>query len=400
NIDIKEIETNKGPKKKSALAITASSSDGYPLAGNFSVSVTDAGKVPVNEDDETTILSNLLLTSDLRGYIEQPNYYFNDTNQDKARQLDNLLLTQGWRRFKWEDIAAGKEPDITFRPEQSLAISGKITTWGNKPIPNAKVMLVSTTRGFQLMLDTVSDAKGGFVFDMLDIPDSASFMVQAKGKKDDKSINITIDKRPRVTSKKEIAGKSIDLTPFLEAVKEQYKDLEKFHLLPEGIAIKEVKIVAEKPFTRESELKVKNSVNALGTADHVITRKQMESEWTIASALNKVLGVTIRGNLPYSTRGQISLTRKTPPMLVILDGISIPEDMTADVIKDTNPKDIEGIEVLTSFYNRTAYGPDGVGGVIHITTKRGGSEKAISATNVAKTKNRGFSAVKEFYTPD
>ena len=400
NIAVKEARPNEGPKKKCTLAFTTSASDGTPVIGNFSVSVTDAGRVPIDEDDETTILSNILLTSDLKGYVEQPNYYFNNTNADKARQLDNLLLTQGWRRFNWTDIAAGKEPEVTFRPEQSLAISGKISTLGNTPIPNAKVMLLSTTRGFQLIIDTVSDARGNFVFDRLDIPDSASFIVQAKGNKDNKNINITIDPRPRVHTKKQSAGKSVDLMPYLEIVKEQYHDLEKFHMLPEGIAITEVDIVAEKPLTSASVLNVIGSANASGAADHIINREQMEKEITLAGALSKVLGVAMVGNKPISTRGSMSITAGAPGMLVILDGNPIPASMTADIIRDTNPKDIEGIEVLTSYYNRTVYGSEGAGGVIHITTKKGNTEKARPVTNVAKTRNRGFSAVKEFYTPD
>src|SRR6185312_8123002 len=49
----------------------------HPATGTFSVAVIDETKVPYDENAETTILSSILLTSDLRGYIEKPNYYFN-----------------------------------------------------------------------------------------------------------------------------------------------------------------------------------------------------------------------------------------------------------------------------------------------------------------------------------
>jgi maltooligosyltrehalose synthase len=49
--------------------------------------------------------SNILLTSDLKGYVEKPNYYFAKENDDVNKALDNLMLTQGYRRFSWKEIA-------------------------------------------------------------------------------------------------------------------------------------------------------------------------------------------------------------------------------------------------------------------------------------------------------
>src|SRR5690606_36569747 len=57
--------------------------NGTPTVGNYSVSVVDETKVPFEENRETTILSNLLLTSDLKGYVEAPNYYFSEPDAEK-----------------------------------------------------------------------------------------------------------------------------------------------------------------------------------------------------------------------------------------------------------------------------------------------------------------------------
>src|SRR3546814_16292251 len=70
-----------------------------PVEGNFSVAVIDESKVPVNEDKEITILNQLLLRSDIEGYIENPNYYFYNVNDKKLEDLDLLMLTQGYRRY-------------------------------------------------------------------------------------------------------------------------------------------------------------------------------------------------------------------------------------------------------------------------------------------------------------
>ena len=59
-----------------------------PVEGNFSISVINESKVPFNEDDETTILSSFLVSSELQGFIEKPNYYFHQINEKKTADLD------------------------------------------------------------------------------------------------------------------------------------------------------------------------------------------------------------------------------------------------------------------------------------------------------------------------
>ena len=84
--------------------------------GNFSVSVIDESKVPFDENAETTILSYLLLTSDIKGYIEQTNYYFNHPDPKALADLDILLLTQGYRRFSYDEILNNKMPVLKYYP--------------------------------------------------------------------------------------------------------------------------------------------------------------------------------------------------------------------------------------------------------------------------------------------
>ncbi|MBK0381323.1 hypothetical protein I5M19_18540, partial [Mucilaginibacter sp. SD-g] len=107
------------------LQIRSVDKDEHPATGSFSMAVTDQETVPVNEADELTIRADLLLTSDLKGHVEQPNYYFTAKTAadslERAAQLDNLLLTQGWRRFVWKKQTADS---TMFLPEQGLHISG------------------------------------------------------------------------------------------------------------------------------------------------------------------------------------------------------------------------------------------------------------------------------------
>ena len=70
-----------------------------------------------------------------------------------------------------------------------------------------------------------------------------------------------------------------------------------------------------------------------------------------------------------------------------------------DYLGMVNPKDLAGIEVLTSDYNTSVLGPEATGGAVYITTKNGMGAPS-PATNTAKVKNAGFSTKKEFYVPN
>ncbi len=77
--------------------------------------------------DNKNILHYLYLSSDLKGLVEDPFYYFTDTKEAEAA-ADNLMLTQGWRRFKWSDVLAGKKLRFDYPPEiRGHIITGKVT---------------------------------------------------------------------------------------------------------------------------------------------------------------------------------------------------------------------------------------------------------------------------------
>ena len=76
NINVSTPAPEFSKREKVKLSLNVADKDNNPVLGSFSVAVVDETKVPYDEHKETTILSNLLLTSDLKGYIERPNYYF------------------------------------------------------------------------------------------------------------------------------------------------------------------------------------------------------------------------------------------------------------------------------------------------------------------------------------
>ncbi|RZM23823.1 MAG: TonB-dependent receptor, partial [Pedobacter sp.] len=92
-VKIKTAKKSYNSKEKVEVELESTDPTGKPVAGNFSVAVIDESKVPIEEQMESTIFSNILLTSDLKGYIEKPNYYFTADNDTINKALDNLMLT-------------------------------------------------------------------------------------------------------------------------------------------------------------------------------------------------------------------------------------------------------------------------------------------------------------------
>lgn len=102
------------------------------LRSNLSLSITDAAVADKGEDN---IISRLLLSGDIRGYVHEPSYYFNVVDDSTRYYLDLVMLTNGWRRFKWEDLAAGKLPAIKYPRDNYLALKGEVLGMPASQIP-------------------------------------------------------------------------------------------------------------------------------------------------------------------------------------------------------------------------------------------------------------------------
>ena len=121
--DIKLTMTGKSLKKRGRNVMEIELSD--TVQSNVSVAVTDA-EVDGNRPWDDNIITSLLLTGDLHGYVKNPYYYFQNHSDSLIQQLDLVMLTHGWRRFKWEDLAKGKTPVIKYPVENFLSLNAEV----------------------------------------------------------------------------------------------------------------------------------------------------------------------------------------------------------------------------------------------------------------------------------
>ena len=113
-------ELGLGKRKKNTIDISMPDS----VVGNLSLSITDKG---IGTDSSSSIISQLLLTGDLKGAVYKPQYYFSDNSNGVARHLDLVMLTHGWRRFNWQAIVQGEMPQIKYPADKDyLTFSGKV----------------------------------------------------------------------------------------------------------------------------------------------------------------------------------------------------------------------------------------------------------------------------------
>ncbi len=118
--EVRILNTGLGKREKNKIEIHISDTIRY----NLSVSITDAG---LYNDSTTSIISDLLLSGDIKGYIHNPAYYFSGTADSISRHLDLVMLTHGWRRYQWDDLMQGKLPKLIYAKENNyLQMKGKV----------------------------------------------------------------------------------------------------------------------------------------------------------------------------------------------------------------------------------------------------------------------------------
>lgn len=386
-------------REKVNLTLDIKDPDNQPAIGSLSVSVLDESKVPFNEEDETTIISNLLLSSDLKGFIEQPNYYFTDIDEKKIRELDILMMTQGWRRFEWKNILSGSFPTLLYSPETDMEISGRVLAANGRPVAGGKVTLFSSA-GDVFLLDTLTGMNGEFRFGNLHFSDSTKFIIQARNEKDRKNVEIELHRIPPqlVTRNKNQAMVEVNVNqsmlPYLKNSLDQYEELRRYGLINKSIVLEEVRIVEKKPVLKNSA-----NLNGAGNADAIIRSDQLENCFNLAQCLQgRVAGIIVQNGIVYSMRSMMSSLRGLVPMQLIIDGAYVEPDFLSAI----NPNDVESIEVLKSGGNTAIYGSRGGGGVLIINTKRGELNRDYRsyAPGIISYNPKGFYKGREFYAPD
>ena len=393
-------------REKVTAALSLTDSDGNPQIGNLSVAITDDKDIAV--DSTTTISSTLLLSSELRGYIENPAYYLQD-NPESAIALDYLMLTHGWRRYNIPEVVKGNYETPQFPFQTSQEISGMaIGGFRSKPLTDSEVLIMSKDGDFGT---TTTDTTGAFKYKNIEYPDSTSFFVQALGKKGSGRIELVVDS-PRFpplihapqTPFIENFVKKEDSNTFITKAEQRSKYDENMRV----IQLREVEVTAKRIEKREEpRLEYWENIGS----DVTVRREEFEKWYPhlVSDILKRIAGVQIFSNGAISIRHSLGLP------LVLIDGIGVAWTGYGDRLRIISPyesplervsvDDVESIDVFKGA-SVAIFGTGGADGVISITTRRGidvireaDSIRAGKPHNYAIYNPLGYQKPAAFYSP-
>lgn len=163
--------------KPVSAVLKLNGADGRPLGGTCSVSVLRSAFKKHHQADG--IESFMALSSELEGHINDPGHYFDDTVplQVRKRDMDLLMMIQGWNYYDIEQITSSSEPfNVRFLREYSQKLTGKILSGRRNKMPkDFSFILIIPDLKFTRMIEVAS--ADTYVIDDIPFPENTRFLV-------------------------------------------------------------------------------------------------------------------------------------------------------------------------------------------------------------------------------
>lgn len=404
---------------RSEIRLILSGNEMIDETAYLSMAVVHEAAFP-NEGPSQNILSELLISSEMKGFIETPASYFSSNEMDAKAKLQLLMLTNGWSSYFWNQVPNTTQP-IEFKQNAGLELHGKaIETATENPLKNGEITLILEKDGEMAFLTQNTDSEGFFKFSGLLFNDTANVYIQAKNEK--RKQNTTITLLPLAETA--VHAQKINALGAEKTIPEKLDKLKYNHQLAfynytrttGGLKQNEERSGAEISPPKDSHFKIYDK------ADQVI--EIPESEASFGNILDfltgKVAGLDINDGT-VNIRGTSNLDGNSTPLFLI-DGVplnsgnfsTLPaevgqntgevtktgESTTVEKIKAIPLGDIDKVEILKSPQNLAIFGTEGSNGVIAIYTRKGKSVKSSSIVKgVIEQKIGGYTAFKKFYSP-
>lgn len=386
-----------GPKARNKFGLVFKDT----VQGSFSISITDhAYDQPARRSEN--IFSSLLLTGDLKGYVHNPAWYFATGNDSAAMALDLVMMTNGWRRFRWEQLLAKGIPPPAIPDAGFITLAGKVNYQGiKKPFTDKQLILfVNTQDGKRSTQFLKTDENGNFRIDSMIFFDKTRLIFSDVRGKKSQYIDVFMQadslRRPfRVPA----PGMTLPYQ-YATAGDNRWKMDYDAIARANGQMLEEVKlkVKTKSPAQLLDERYTTGafSGDASKTID-LVNSNEAEAYQNIFDYLrSRVNGLQVaadgfdytlyyRQNSSMSSMGDI-------PMALFLDEI----ETDASVISTIPASQIALVKVYTSFAAATGNAP---GGMLSVYTKKG--QDYVNGGSVAnQVAYNGYSVIKEFYSPD
>ena len=324
---------------------------------------------------------SLWLTSELAGAVEDPDYYFTSSGPTALETTDNLLLTQGWSRFRWEDVLAAKPPE--FRPEpHGLVARAQLTQLNGQPRSNVTAYL-ATPSALTRLSNAASDARGQLQFELTDFDGQRDLVLQTDPKQDSVSRMTLLD--PFSARYASLTGPAVGVQARFE------RDYARRHLQAQ----------VQQAFTGKYRSRF-----VVAPADSVPffgrpSESYLLDNYTRFKTLDEVMREYVPGVLVRTQKDgyhllvvdKVNKTVLENNPLVLLDGVPV---FNMNKIMAINPLKIRKLEVVDSRY---FHGSAMYDGIVSLTTYKGDLEGFEFDPHVLIQQYEGLQRQREFYAP-
>lgn len=370
---------------------------------NMSISITDG-----NLDDGSlgnTIYADLLLNSELKGKIHNPGYYLSSDSDSVTANLDLVMLTNGWRRFNWEQIRAGKGPMLTYLPEsESMKIRGLV--YGLKNVSVNELLL-------NMVLQN-KDSSRSFLFQQ--VTKEGYFETREQMFYDTAKLFYSFNQNPKLNDVTQIQFDNGLLKPSTKFI--QYTDLEKIQIWNDSIAkarmvyflklqedwkkrsqyktLQEV-IIKSRAKPKEDALDERYASGLFAGGDAQVLDFMSDPASMGGLDLFTYLQGRVPGLMVNRSGSAVSLTwRGANPDIYLDQQLVGPE-----FIQSMNVRDVAIIKVFRPPFFGSIGG--GSGGAIAIYSKKGGDMRPTNdgknSKGMLSTLIPGYTRFKEFFNP-
>jgi len=382
-------KTNYQKRDAVHAALVLKDSKGNPIEGNFSVSVTDDNDARI-DSSESTIKSYMLLQSDLKGHIENPNSYFRPENKNASSELDILMLTQGWKRYDAKAVLAGNYAKCdTYEVERGPIISGRVKNFPARrgvAGDNVSMFFLNKKNHFD---GVATDKTGRFEFLTPEFPDSTKIRIDA-AQKTGQFIELSINPDTFPTCGvscyfPDNLKQNILLKSFLKKSRDRY--LNENGMM--SVYLDKVEVTAKRTDKNKKIREERGSIYS--DPSYTISEDALATAGSVLDVLSMSPGVTLNAT------GDGVLIRNSVP-LIMVDGM----EYSMDELRTLNVNEVKMIDILKDPGQLAMFGSNGTNGVIYIYLKRGedrNNEPVVLGRNQTEIMPLGYSLPAEFYVP-
>jgi hypothetical protein len=360
-----------------------------------------------------SILSSLLLNSDLKGNIPNSQYYFSKKSEVVLQHLDLVMMTHGWRRFSWNSIINKTDPLLKYPIESTISIKGKVTKSDRADlITNGKVsVILKGEDSTKIIADAFLTDKGEFNLDSLRYKKKATIYYEAQNNKHQKiPVDVTIYPSYIDTLKKSTFTSAINLDTSLISNRNNsfsqyiYKRLGNIDTLLYGNTTLAGVTVTSKKLSSIDSLQKEYVSSLFYVSDHTIDFANSEGMINIWQYLRgQIPGFEVN---PFNGGGASARFTR-------YDGIrGLSDDEGSDAIKfmlneiEVSPEQLDflspnDVALVKVYKGNNAFAWGANMGMISVYTKKGTiNNKSIYEKTFKKLEKIGYENDREFFNID